>query len=130
MFGMGFMEIFLILVVAVIALGPEKLPSAAVDIAKFFKKFKNTIDEAKTNIDNELNISQMKQEAEELRASISNVNPLKELELDDMTNLLDDEPSFKSQTTEKKVVVNDEIKTIKPMAQPKRQNNSMYQEGV
>ena len=42
MFGMGFMEIFLVGIVAVIALGPEKLPSAMVDIAKFFKKLERT----------------------------------------------------------------------------------------
>ena len=38
MFGMGFMEIFLIAIVAVIALGPDKLPTAMVQIAKFIKK--------------------------------------------------------------------------------------------
>ena len=40
MFGMGFLEIFLVLIVAIIALGPEKLPTAAVEVVKFFKKFK------------------------------------------------------------------------------------------
>jgi hypothetical protein len=40
MFGLGFMEIFVILVIAVIALGPEKLPGVAVDVAKFLKKLK------------------------------------------------------------------------------------------
>ena len=40
MFGMGIMEIFLIAIVAIIALGPEKLPTTMVQIAKFLNKLK------------------------------------------------------------------------------------------
>ena len=57
MFGMGFMEIFLIAIIAIIALGPEKLPTAMVEIAKFIKKFKTGIDDAKSTLNSELNIS-------------------------------------------------------------------------
>ena len=42
MFGMGITEILLIAIVAIIALGPEKLPDAMVQIAKFINKFKNS----------------------------------------------------------------------------------------
>ena len=59
MFGMGIMEIFLIAIVAIIALGPEKLPTAMVQIAKFLNKLKTGISDAKTTLDNELNISEM-----------------------------------------------------------------------
>jgi len=90
MFGMGFMEIFLVLIVAVIALGPEKLPGAAVDIVKFFKKFKSGIDDAKTTLDNELNISEMKKEAEEFKSSVSNMKNITTLELDNLTSIEDD----------------------------------------
>ena len=70
MFGMGFMEIFLIAIVAIIALGPEKLPTAMVQIAKFINKFKTGIADAKTTLDNELNISEMKSEASKFKAQI------------------------------------------------------------
>jgi len=90
MFGMGFMEIFLILIVAIIALGPEKLPGAAVDVVKFFKKFKSSVDDAKSTLDNELNISQMKKEADEFKSSVSNIKNITTLELDDITNIEDD----------------------------------------
>ncbi len=70
MFGMGFMEIFLIAIVAIIALGPEKLPNAMVEIAKFLKKFKSGIEDAKSTLDNELNISEMKEEAAKYKAQI------------------------------------------------------------
>ncbi len=70
MFGMGIMEIFLIAIVAIIALGPEKLPTAMVQIAKFLNKLKTGISDAKTTLDNELNISEMKSEASKFKAQI------------------------------------------------------------
>ncbi len=70
MFGMGFMEILLIAIVAVIALGPEKLPNAMVEIAKFIKKFKSGLEDAKSTLDNEINISEMKEEASRFKAQI------------------------------------------------------------
>ncbi len=87
MFGMGFMEIFLVLIVAIIALGPEKLPGAAVDIVKFFKKFKNSIDDAKSTLDNELNISELKKEAESFKSSVNNVKNITQLEIEEATNI-------------------------------------------
>ena len=71
MFGMGFMEIFLIAIIAVIALGPDKLPTAMVEIAKFIKKIKSGLDDAKTTLDTELNISEMKAEANKFKSQIA-----------------------------------------------------------
>jgi len=70
MFGMGFMEIFLIAIVAIIALGPDKLPTAMVEVAKFLKKFKSGVEDAKSTLDNELNITEMKEEANKFKAQI------------------------------------------------------------
>ena len=71
MFGMGFMEIFLIAIVAVIALGPDKLPTAMVEVAKFLKKFKSGVEDAKSTLDSELNISEIKEEANKFKAQLS-----------------------------------------------------------
>ncbi len=67
MFGMGFSEILIILVIGVLFLGPDKLPEAMVKIAKFFNAFKKTINEAKDSIDQELKIQDLKQEALEYK---------------------------------------------------------------
>ena len=67
MFGLGFWEIFVIVLVAIIALGPEKLPTAMVDIVKFFKKARAMFDDAKSTIDNELKLSDLKAEAEKYK---------------------------------------------------------------
>jgi len=63
MFGMGFMEIMIIAVIAVIFLGPDKLPETLVNIAKFFRSMKSTVADAKDSIEQEMNITELKQEA-------------------------------------------------------------------
>ncbi len=73
MFGMGFSEILIILVIGIIFLGPEKLPEAMVKIAKFFNMFKKTINEAKENIDQELKLQELKKEAQEYKKRLHDV---------------------------------------------------------
>jgi len=63
MFGMGFTEILIIAVIAILFLGPDKLPSAMVDIAKFFRQAKKTIGDVKDSLEQEMNVSEIKEEA-------------------------------------------------------------------
>ena len=63
MFGMGFTEILLIVIVAILFLGPDKLPDAMVKIAKFIKSAKKAIGDAKGVIDEEMKIAELKEEA-------------------------------------------------------------------
>ena len=63
MFGMGFTEILIIAVIAILFLGPDKLPSAMVDIAKFFRQMKKTVGSMKDTLEEEMNVSEIKQEA-------------------------------------------------------------------
>ncbi len=63
MFGMGFSEILIIAVIAILFLGPDKLPSTMVEIAKFFRSFKNAVGSVKQTIEDEMQVSEIKQEA-------------------------------------------------------------------
>ena len=63
MFGMGFAEILIIGVIAILFLGPDKLPETMVQIAKFFKSVKKTVASAKNSIEEELHIQEIKEEA-------------------------------------------------------------------
>ncbi len=63
MFGMGFAEILIIGVIAILFLGPDKLPETMVQIAKFFKSVKTTVASAKNSIEEELHIQEIKEEA-------------------------------------------------------------------
>jgi sec-independent protein translocase protein TatB len=83
MFGRGFTEIILIDVLAIIFIGPEKLPSTMVDIAKFFRNVKNTIGTVKDSIEEEMNVSDIKKEAlaykEELLNATEGLNPVSDI---------------------------------------------------
>ena len=63
MFGMGFTEIMVIAVIAILFLGPDKLPSAMIDIAKFFRNVKRTVGGVKESIEQEMNVADLKEEA-------------------------------------------------------------------
>ncbi len=63
MFGMGFTEIMFIAVIAILFLGPEKLPDAMVQIAKLFKSIRRTVDEAKSSFEEEIHIKELREEA-------------------------------------------------------------------
>ncbi len=88
MFGMGFGEILLIAIIAIIALGPEKLPKAMVDMARFFRAFKKTIDDAKQSLDREINLSEIKEEALSYKNSIQQeVNNIAKIDLDSLESI-------------------------------------------
>ncbi len=116
MFGMGFMEILLIAIIAIIALGPEKLPSAMVDMAKMLKKLKGGIDDAKSTLDNELNISEMKSEADKLKAQLSystdSLNSGLDSILGDEADDDDDDEEVKKPKKKSKVSFKDKKKKI------------------
>lgn len=67
-------EIIIILIVAVLVLGPEKLPSAAVQIAKILKALKRQVDDAKESIEKEIRVSEIKKEADKYKNEFSEYN--------------------------------------------------------
>ena len=92
---MSFMEIVIILIVAVLVLGPEKLPGTIVEIAKLLKAVKRQINEAKSSIENEINISEIKDEARKYKEEITKANDsirkkLSFEEFDEIKNTLSD----------------------------------------
>lgn len=111
MFGMGFTELLLIAIVAILFLGPDKLPDAMVQVAKFIKGAKNAIMEAKSAIDSEVKISKLKEEAlgykSQLKAAtdelqgFKNLNPMNSLKesFNETTQLLRKETEASNVTT-------------------------------
>ena len=74
MFGMGFSEILIIIVIAILFLGPDKLPTAMVDIAKFFRDMKRTVSDVKNTIEEEMHVSEIKQEALTYKEELNKVS--------------------------------------------------------
>ncbi|EOI1641947.1 Sec-independent protein translocase protein TatB [Campylobacter jejuni] len=71
---MSFGEIIVILVVAILVLGPDKLPEAIVQIVKILKAVKRNIDDAKSSIEKEIRINDLKEEAKKYKDEFSSTN--------------------------------------------------------
>ncbi|ALM59618.1 Sec-independent protein translocase subunit TatB [Campylobacter jejuni] len=71
---MSFGEIIVILVIAILVLGPDKLPEAIVQIAKILKAVKRNIDDAKSSIEKEIRINDLKEEAKKYKDEFSSTN--------------------------------------------------------
>lgn len=104
MFGMGFFEILVVLVVAIIFLGPEKFPQAVVDVVKFFRAVKKTLNDAKDTLDKEINIEEIKKETLEYQKLFENkVESLKSVKIEELEDA--------------KVTAENEIKSIQDLMQ-------------
>lgn len=71
MFGMSFAEIIIIGIVAVIFLGPDKLPDAIIKFAKYFKMLKQTVNSARSTFENEVKIAELKEDAKRFKDDLS-----------------------------------------------------------
>ena len=54
MFGLGFWEISVILIIALVVLGPKKLPELAKSLGKGIREFRNATEDFKSTMDSEL----------------------------------------------------------------------------
>ena len=120
MFGIGFTELLLISIIAILFLGPDKLPQAMVDIAKFIKSVKKTVGDAKNSLEEEMKIADLKDEAlsykKQLDDATSELKNFKNINFDDFDDVsYNDKISTKSpkdvanmakvnETTEEKTV--------------------------
>ena len=101
MFGIGFSELVLILVVALVIFGPDKLPEVGKTMGKTIKEFKAAVNKIDSEIKKEVNdvaqatgmdetLKDLKQAEQSLKGidknlkDISKINPLKN-EMDDLS---------------------------------------------
>ena len=113
MFGMGFTEILIVSIIAILFLGPDKLPGAMVEVAKFFRSVKKTIGTVKDSLEEEMNVADIKEEALAYKKELLNAsNELKKVTdvnqigttISDLSDdiLSDDKPKEKKKDKEKK----------------------------
>lgn len=103
MFGIGFTELLLIAIIGILFLGPDKLPSALVELAKFIKGVKKTVGDAKSSLEEEMKIADLKEEAlgfkKQLNDTTNELKSFKNLNFDDFDDVsYDDDVSTKSIT--------------------------------
>ncbi|MFO7885471.1 MAG: twin-arginine translocase TatA/TatE family subunit [Desulfobacteraceae bacterium] len=84
MFGLGMPEILLILAIALIVIGPKKLPDLAKTLGRAMGEFKNAAQDFKRSIDLDNTIRDIKEPAEEFKKDVE----------DTIKNSVDDDSSF------------------------------------
>ena len=139
MFGMGFTELLVIAVVAILFLGPDKLPSTMVEIAKFFRSMKQTVNSVKESINEEIHLEDIKKEALEYKQKLleaetkvnATINPHALNE--EINSLIDDDdtppptdkpikPAYEEPTFTKKTKTEDEKLSSTPTEEAKNEN--------
>ena len=70
MFDIGFTELLLFAVIALIVLGPEKLPQAVRTAGKYYAKFRRTVTTIQAEMEAELDLAETRQKMQEELAKI------------------------------------------------------------
>ena len=133
MFGMGLSEIFLIIVVAILFLGPDKLPDTMVQIAKFFRSIKRTVNDAKSSFEEELKISELKEEAfkykKQLDEATQKLESMKNIDitsLDDLTETAEDVKKSEERLESKADEIKEKIEPKREVITfPKKEKSSL-----
>jgi sec-independent protein translocase protein TatB len=85
---MGFSEILFVAVIAIIVLGPEKLPDAMRDLGRLFVKIKKMWRDATSDIRRELELEEMKAEMEQYKKQLQELQNRVENETDEIKSSL------------------------------------------
>lgn len=106
MFDAGFLEFLIIGIIALVVIGPERLPSVARTVGGWIGKARAFVDNTKRDIEREFN-------ATEMRELLDN----QKKEIDELRNIVDDtKDSFKKQASEVTKSFTDSAKVLQENA--------------
>lgn len=84
MLNLGMTEIFCFAVIALLVLGPDKLPEAARFVAKWYGKIKKFINNIQNEIDRELRLSEFREEMQKEIEKITELERRLQKQLDEL----------------------------------------------
>jgi sec-independent protein translocase protein TatB len=131
MFDMGFTEMMLIGIVALVVIGPERLPGVARTAGKYFGRLKRFMTSVKADVEQELRADELRQiladqqrELDTIKDSMNVAGKAFEKEVDDISaageslaESLDETPSIPGQS--------DAADTVEPEPTPKKKPKSV-----
>lgn len=109
MFDVGFWEIAIICLIALLILGPERLPRAARSIGLWVGKARRTLAEVKRDIDRELDASELK-ELKSIKKDLEDTKTVVEGDLTETKTMFEEAAS----TVNKEIVDEYETVAVKP----------------
>lgn len=89
MFDIGFWELFLILILALLVVGPERLPKAARTAGYWFGKARRYVEGVKEEVANEFDVNELKRMVHNQEVQINELQS----QLNETVSLDDDKPS-------------------------------------
>ena len=90
MFDAGFLEFLLIGVIALLVVGPERLPKLAAQLGRWIGKARAFVDNAKRDIEKEINASEMRDLLDNQRKEIDELKDMVSKTSKDFTSTIDD----------------------------------------
>jgi len=90
MFDISFSELIVIAVVALIVVGPERLPTVARTLGRLFARMRRYVIEIKTDIAREIEIDELKRARSDFEASVRSAEQTAERETDGVHKQLED----------------------------------------
>ena len=102
MFDAGFLEMLVIGIIALVVIGPERLPGVARTIGGWIGKARAFVDNTKRDIEREINASEMRELLDSQKK-----------EIDELRNIMDDtKQSFQKQASDVKKTFTDSASTL------------------
>ncbi len=71
MFGIGMQELIIIAIIALLVVGPKRLPDLAKSLGKGFSEFRRAAEDVSEGVKNSLQADDLKKEAEELKDAVT-----------------------------------------------------------
>lgn len=112
MLNIGFTELLIFAIIALLVLGPDKLPEAIRFVFKWYSKIKRTLNNIQNDLDRELRLSELREQMENELARIQSLEAKVQAKIDQL------EQHSQVDFTQKKAVEMHRYNSFKPIETP------------